>query len=234
MGVHRIAISFIVTSMLALPASLAQDPPPDPPYVEGVVVNAKGDPLEGVQYWANGSRLGEDGEGGKVIYTGMRGVRETGEDGRFRCEYEGRGRDETATDISFQHGDYAPAWLVNVNQVKGPYTVTLERGVKLSGIAADNGYRGSNGNGPLSDWPLHLRLDVAHRDVGGFVTRIPIDTESDGWFTVRIPSNYWSCHYWLHFAGTKTDLEFPEGEPLPKLRINVSVEVETYSSAFDD
>lgn len=209
----------------------AQDVRPDRPYVEGVVVKKNGEPLAGVKYWTAQYRLGIDGEGGFVNYTGFVTVEETEEDGRFVCVYGGAGRKEEAIDIAFLHSDFAPTWLVNANQANGPFTVAMDNGAKLTGTVEDNSDRAPSRR--LNPGPLHLQLDVGHKDVGGVLPRIPIQTENDGWFSVRVPTEYWNSYYWLHVAGTTTDLKFEKDKPLPKLVIKVDVNVEKIGPTDD-
>lgn len=186
----------------------------------GIVVNAAGDPVPGVRYWANNFHVGEHG---RVDYTGYIVEDITDEKGHFRCEYGGRGRPEDSVSVAFFHQKYAPTWAVKKRYDESPVTVQLDPGVELKGIAAVNGHRAGDS---LYQWPLHLRLDCVNGKLGGWATRIEVKTDANGRFTFRIPTDFATCHYDLYFAGQKMPLKLQSGKPLPFIELRNTVEMD--------
>lgn len=202
-------------------AAGAQDTPRR--QVTGIVCDADGKPLAGVEYWANGFHAAH----GEIQYTGVPDVRKTDDRGSFNVEYGGAGRGETQVSVSFQHPDFAPAWLIRAAEKDSPVTVRLEKGVALEGtVESENAVELSqNGQKGLWQWPLEVWLDVCHREVGGFPTRFKAKTDYQGQFTFQIPTNYRDCGYSLLFAGGMKQLNLPESDRLPRITVRVGFSV---------
>ena len=201
-------------------AAGAQDTPRK--QVTGLVRDADRKPLAGVEYWASGFHTAH----GEIYYTGVPHVRKTDDWGAFKVEYGGAGRPETRVSVSFQHPDFAPAWLIRAAEKDSPVTVRLEKGVALQGmVESENATELSqNGQKGLWQWPLEVWLDVCHREAGGS-TRLESKTDHQGQFTFQIPTNYRDCGYSLLFAGGKKELNLPESDRLPRITVRVGFSV---------
>jgi hypothetical protein len=69
-------------------------------------------------------------------------------------------------------------------------------------------------------------LDCINANLGGWATRIEAQTDAEGRFTFRIPTDYASCHYRLYFAGHKLALRLQSGKPPPFIELRNTVEMD--------
>jgi hypothetical protein len=205
MNMKSILVCFVICVVLEMQVGAATS------NVNGVVVDAVGNPIAGVRCTVSGF---PQPSGGRTLYTGLQTFVFTDKDGHFSIALP---RNDPLVDLQFDGGEFAPLFIYKVKPADSPLQVVMSEGKLLRGRVID---RVDDKLVPIPH--AEIELQMPQED---FWYQNRQATDAKGEFRFRISEPPGAAPWMLYYAGKRITIDYAQVKPETVMVIEVSLKL---------